>query len=1025
MSLSSGGRPAGTSSPRRDGVAPAERFAASQAKPSPEPAGRNNAAWHAYWRNKGSHRGDEQGSDDHPRDGGQRREEETRRDSCGDNRGNRSGSGNQWKDDRERETRRNSQDCSDNRGNRSDSGSQWKDDRERETRRNSQDCTDNRGNRSDSGNQWKDDRERETRRNSQDCSDNRGNRSGFGSQWKDERERNTRRDSDNCGDNRGNRSDNVSQWKDGRGKDTQRDTQNWVDNRGNRSDNGNQWRDVLDEQTYGQDFRSSRGNRSDKAGDWTADLERYRKDSQDFRYKQGNESDRGSERSPREGRDGQRRWGDSGGGYTDRYTRKEPQRQASTESRTGFSGGNFRNESESRDADKRSQSSARSAYHPPRSPEYQQNQARSPGGGFFNRNANNARRDSGFGNKCAFDNSERRDGNQNQRSTYQPRKVKLDLGSNSCDEWDVFDGGPRTGSPRDRFEQGSRGSSSRRGFPKSPNAEIKEAVEELWDLEPVREKTPPKTKQEIERGKETTPTGKMTVDKSAGGSARQESAEVVESGHPRSAGQGSVAGMDVVPHKMKSAENVASASREVDKSDSTGRLCPETVGEVTKIGTPMTSGLKAVDQGEDTARVPGVDRKGVEKRVVEKSVSEETSCRGETGGALGKGDVVGGKTQQARDCTAKRSVIDGEEGLEEREGGKTVETVTKDESGIGVKGDASKERHGNDLKKADEDVNDPQHDGARNKEMEAGQENEDSECGNVEQKSLGKVKSTVDCEAVGEVDQETLSGGKSGTRKKEDSMKQGDAENIESLMSSLSLVEVSKDNDSGRGQPEEDPDAGSVYSPPTVSLTPDGSLTFMLSYVESPSRFWVHPVSEKSSSAIDKIMHDLNQCYKTANKLMLQKLFEGDNALGLNSICCAQFSQDNDFYRTEIVSVRYEVEEASPGGATVAECVDSCQQSRKLAKVKVFYLDFGNSEWLSPKHVYPLPPMFTGLAPQAVCCRLVDLEPIAATDSGAEGDGVASDVTWSTEATEMFTELTGFDKQLYGYVTTGNKEALR
>ena len=998
MSLSLGGRPAGTSSPRRDDVAPAERFAASQARPSPEPAGRNNAAWHAYWRNKGSHRGDEQGSNDHPRDGGQRREEETRRDSCGDNRGNRS-----------------------------DSGSQWKDDRERETRRNSQDCSDNRGNRSDSGSQWNDDRERETRRNSQDCSDNRGNRSGFGSQWKDERERNTRRDSDNCDDNRGNRSDNVSQWKDGRGKDTQRDTQNWVDNRGNRSDNGNQWRDVLDEQTYGQDFRSSRGNRSDKAGDWTADLEQYRKDSQDFRYKQGNESDRGSERSPRDGIDGQRRWGDSGGGYTDRYTRKEPQRQTTTESRRGFSGDNFRNDSESRDADKRSQSSARSAYHPPRSPEYQQNMARSPSGGFFNRNANNARRDSGFGNKGAFDNSDRRDGNQNQRSTYQPRKVKLDLGSNSCDEWDVFDGGPRTGSPRDRFEPGSRSSSSRRGFPKSPNAEIKEAVEELWDLEPVREKTPPKTKQEIERGKETTPTGKTTVDTSAGGSACQESAEVVESGHPRSAGQGSVAGMAVVPHKMKSAENVAS------------------VGEVTKIGTPMTSGLKADAQGKDSAIVPGVDRKGVEKRVVEKGASEETACRGEKEGALGKGDVVGGKTQQARDCTAKRSVI-GEDGLEEREGGKTVETVTKDDSGIGVKGDASKERRENDSKKADEDVSDtvnPQRDGARNEEMEAGQENEDSACGNVAQKSLGKGKSTVDCEADGEVDQETVSGSKSGTKMKAedgkgDSMKRGDTENIEPLMSSLSLVEVSKANDSnqkedgGESSDYSPPlegvamdDAGSVYSPPSISLTPDGSLTFMLSYVESPSRFWVHPVSEKSSNAIDKIMHDLNQCYKTANKLMLQKLFEGDNALGLNSICCAQFSQDNDFYRTEIVSVQYEVEEASPGGATVAECVDSCQQSRKLAKVEVFYLDFGNSEWLSPKHVYPLPPMFTGLAPQAVCCRLVDLEPIPATDSGAGGDGVASDVAWSSEATEMFTELTGFDKQLYGYVTTGNQEALR
>ena len=871
----SGGRRAGET--RRDDDTPADRFT-SQTKSSPEPAGCDNVAWNAYRRN--NHRGDEHSPSNRPRDGNQRKEEETRTDG---------------------------QNCGDNRGNRSDSGNQWKDDRGRETRKGNQNCGDNRGNRADSGNQWNDDRGRDIQ---------------------------TQRDAPDCGNNRG-----------------------------NCSLNGNQWRDVLESQDYG----SCRGNRSDNAGDWRADLERYRRDSQDFRYKHGNECDGRSERnSPREG-DG--RWGDCRG-YTD--TRKSPQRQqANTEARRGFSGGNFRNDSEHRSTDKQSRSNARSAYHP-RSPEYQPNVPR------FNRSPN-AKHDSGYGNKGAFDNSVGRDGNQ--RSTYKPRKVKLDLGpnSNNCDDWDFFDEGPRTGSPQDRFETGSRGCSSRRGFPKSPNVEIKVAVEELWDLEPVHEKPAPETKQE------GTPTAKTTGD-NAEGSALRESSEFIESGRLMSAGQGSAAGTDAVPHKLKSAENMTSAPQEVDKSDSTGRLCNESVEEVTKSGTPVTSGLKVVAQGEDIAGVPGVNCKEVEKHVPEKSASDDAACRGETGGAGGKGGVLGGKTEQERACTAKKGVI-AEEGLEEREGAKTGEVVKNVEStcDVGTKGDASEERPDDDLKETDEDVVadfsktfDPQRDDARDEEMEAGQGNENLECGNVEQKSL---------------------------------------------------VEVSEADDSGRDQKEEgQTDAGSVYSPPEVSFGRDSSITFMLSHVESPSLFWVHPVSEKSSNAIDKVMRELNQCYKTANKMMLKKFFEGDNDLALNTICCAQFSEDNDFYRTEIVSVRYEVEEAANGAATVAEGGDasrSSSQSRKLAKVKVFYLDFGNSEWLSPKRVYPLPPMFTALAPQAVCCRLVDLEPIAATDSGAGGDGVMSDATWSSEAMQTFNELTGFDKQLYGYVTTCNKEALR
>ena len=261
-------------------------------------------------------------------------------------------------------------------------------------------------------------------------------------------------------------------------------------------------------------------------------------------------------------------------------------------------------------------------------------------------------------------------------------------------------------------------------------------------------------------------------------------------------------------------------------------------------------------------------------------------------------------------------------------------------------------------------------------------------------------------------------------------------ENIESQMLSLTLMDVSNTDDDTQAEVNEPPvpvppveGIQRVYSPPEICVNDDGNVAFMMSYIESPGRFWVHLVTENSYSAIESLMHDLNQYYKTANKWMLKKFFEGDNdALHLNNICCAQFSEDNDFYRVEIVSIRYEVEERSRGvadtAAHVTESGDTCRQenqSRRLAKVKVFYIDFGNSEWLSPKRIYPLPPLFATLAPQAVCCRLVVLEPLTAKDSGAEGDGVTDstlEVTkWSSEATQKFTELTGFDKKLFAYVT--------
>ena len=486
--------------------------------------------------------------------------------------------------------------------------------------------------------------------------------------------------------------------------------------------------------------------------------------------------------------------------------------------------------------------------------------------------------------------------------------------------------------------------------------------------------------------------------------------------------------------------------------------------------TPYASGVEMVApdlSGVDTATVveTGKDcvaeeREGLKTVEIESMVNDGCPPREEAV----VGDVLGqGRKSQDGDVRAGREPKQShEEDTKEadEDSGKEIQGITLSVGEINPVDELGEPQGEVDLYNAkDEEA----------EKTTASKEEENLESGNVEegekQVSLGKGLQTTqqaDWEENKELDQEPTetgeicgmrAGGEVGnndggiSQGKDAAVKVNDdqsndrlaalcVENIESQMLSLTLMDVSNTDDDTQAEVNEPPvpvppveGIQRVYSPPEICVNDDGNVAFMMSYIESPGRFWVHLVTENSYSAIESLTHDLNQYYKTANKWMLKKLFEGDNdALHLNNICCAQFSEDNDFYRVEIVSIRYEVKERSRGvadtAAHVTESGDTCRQenqSRRLAKVKVFYIDFGNSEWLSPKRIYPLPPLFATLAPQAVCCRLVVLEPLTAKDSGAEGNGVMDstlEVTkWSSEATQKFTELTGFDKKLFAYVT--------
>ena len=70
----------------------------------------------------------------------------------------------------------------------------------------------------------------------------------------------------------------------------------------------------------------------------------------------------------------------------------------------------------------------------------------------------------------------------------------------------------------------------------------------------------------------------------------------------------------------------------------------------------------------------------------------------------------------------------------------------------------------------------------------------------------------------------------------------------------------------------------------------------MLAHVRSPDEFYVHLITQQSGQTLDKIMKTLNTLFDKANRRRLTKLSRTfESAVG--KMCCAQFSQDDKFYR--------------------------------------------------------------------------------------------------------------------------------
>ncbi|XP_060076432.1 uncharacterized protein LOC132556057 [Ylistrum balloti] len=166
----------------------------------------------------------------------------------------------------------------------------------------------------------------------------------------------------------------------------------------------------------------------------------------------------------------------------------------------------------------------------------------------------------------------------------------------------------------------------------------------------------------------------------------------------------------------------------------------------------------------------------------------------------------------------------------------------------------------------------------------------------------------------------------------------------------------------------------------------------MLSHVISPEHFYIHIVSETVGKTLDNMMKNLNQHFEQIGRKQLQKL-NRNYSPNINDLCCAKFSEDSCFYRAVVVEVT------------------TCEDSSSVAKAHVFYLDFGDREWLPRWKLFPLPEEFKDTPPLALSCSLAYIKPIVTSQD--------SNRLWQENVTQEFVTQVGFENPIQMIVLSG------
>ena len=162
----------------------------------------------------------------------------------------------------------------------------------------------------------------------------------------------------------------------------------------------------------------------------------------------------------------------------------------------------------------------------------------------------------------------------------------------------------------------------------------------------------------------------------------------------------------------------------------------------------------------------------------------------------------------------------------------------------------------------------------------------------------------------------------------------------------------------------------------------------MAATVNSPSDFYLHKLSAETGHVLKNLMEDLNKALNRTPRLHLRSRSRKFSTRA-GVLCCTQF-RDGNYYRS-----------------LVLDTVFSDDAKSKPDTVQLFFLDFGDKQWVSSKRVFPLPEEFHAVPPQAIWCSLAYVAPLSAPGIHMSGGGDCGEVAWQEDTLAEFQKLIG------------------
>lgn len=170
--------------------------------------------------------------------------------------------------------------------------------------------------------------------------------------------------------------------------------------------------------------------------------------------------------------------------------------------------------------------------------------------------------------------------------------------------------------------------------------------------------------------------------------------------------------------------------------------------------------------------------------------------------------------------------------------------------------------------------------------------------------------------------------------------------------------------------------------PPTAeklkSLSSSGQLEVFVSAVVSPSRFYLQLVGPQSTE-LDILVETMTEYYNQQDNRDLHQIRKPY----LGQIVAAEFNADGKWYRAEVVAIL--PNEYKPGDIVL----------------DLYFVDYGDNQYIQPAEVYELRPDFLALRFQAIECFLAHVEPNVGAVSSTTGEE-----DWESAAISRFEELT-------------------